>query len=68
MLVEVPLGSEAAKESVKRFEDTVEEIEKRRDADDWAPPPTMPSRETCGACDIRWDCPTAKASFPMRKP
>jgi DNA helicase-2/ATP-dependent DNA helicase PcrA len=68
MLVEVPLDSKAAQESVRLFERTVEEIERRREAEDWAPPKRMPSKETCGACDIRWDCRTAKASFPLRKP
>jgi DNA helicase II / ATP-dependent DNA helicase PcrA len=67
-LVEVPLGSKAAQDAVELFAKTVDEIELRKDKDDWSPPKRMPSKETCGACDIRWDCPTAKASFPMRKP
>lgn len=68
MTVEVPLGSKSAQEAVGLFELTVDEIEKRRETDDWSPPPKMPSKETCGACDIRWDCPVAKDKFPMRKP
>ncbi|MGP8124509.1 MAG: PD-(D/E)XK nuclease family protein [Nitrososphaerales archaeon] len=68
MTVEVPLGSKSAQESVSLFEKTVEEIERRRETDDWAPPPKMPSKETCDACDIRWDCPVAKDKYPLRRP
>lgn len=68
MIVEVPMGEKSAQEAMKLFEGTVGEIEKRRDADDWSPPQKMPSKETCGACDVRWDCPVARDKFPMRKP
>ena len=68
MLVTVPLGSKSAQEAVNLFVETVGEIERRRDKDDWSPPPVMPSRETCSVCDIRWDCPVAKSRFPLRRP
>ncbi|MDA4127438.1 MAG: PD-(D/E)XK nuclease family protein, partial [Thaumarchaeota archaeon] len=70
MLVEVPLGAKAAQEALALFGKTVYEIERRRDVDDWSAPETTPSKETCGACDIRWDCSAAKATykFPLRKP
>lgn len=70
MLVEVPLGPRAAQEALALFGKTVDEIENRRGRDDWSPPRFAPSKETCGACDIRWDCSVAMAAyrFPMRKP
>jgi glutathionyl-hydroquinone reductase len=68
MIVSVPLGSTAAKDAVELFARTVDEIESRKDRDDWSPPSTMPSIETCSACDIRWDCSAAKYSFPLRRP
>ncbi len=68
MVIDVPLRSESAKDSVDLFVKTVSEIETRREEDDWSPPSTIPSIETCSACDIRWDCPVAKSMFPMRHP
>jgi DNA helicase-2/ATP-dependent DNA helicase PcrA len=70
MLIEVPLGEKAAQEALSLFGETVGEIEKRRDADDWPAPRIAPSKETCGACDIRWDCSAAMTAyrFPLRKP
>lgn len=68
MLVEVPFNAESTAHALKIFTETVKEIERRREQNDWSPPTHMPSRETCGACDIRWDCPTAKKEFPLRYP
>jgi DNA helicase-2/ATP-dependent DNA helicase PcrA len=68
MVVEVRFDSKSTAEAMRTFTDTVKKIEHRREVDDWSPPPKMPSRETCGACDIRWDCSTAKSEFPMRYP
>ncbi|MFQ5911334.1 MAG: PD-(D/E)XK nuclease family protein, partial [Thermoplasmata archaeon] len=68
MLVEVPFGKRSISRAMNVFQGTVAEIERRRTLDDWSPPSQIPSRETCGACDIRWDCPTAGHMFPMRHP
>ncbi len=68
MLVEVPFDDNSTARAMKVFTDTVKEIERRRDMNDWTPPKHMPSRETCGACDIRWDCPTAEKEFPLKFP
>ena len=68
MTVNVPLGAKPAKAAVELFVKTVAEIETRREKDDWRPPAKMPSIETCSACDIRWDCSTAKHRFPLRVP
>jgi ATP-dependent DNA helicase UvrD/PcrA len=68
MLVEVPFDMGSTARAMKVFTDTVSEIERRRRTNDWSPPTRMPSRETCGACDIRWDCPTASKEFPLRFP
>ncbi len=68
MIVNVPLGAQSAKEAVELFVKTVDEIETRREKGDWRPPLKIPSMETCGACDVRWDCPTAKSKFPLRIP
>ncbi len=68
MLVEVPFDADSTARAMKIFTDTVKEIERRREANDWSPPAEMPSRETCGACDIRWDCPTVGKDFPLRFP
>ncbi len=68
MIVEVLFDSASIAEAMKVFTDTVEDIEHRREANDWRPPRRMPSRETCGACDIRWDCPTARKNFRMPYP
>lgn len=68
MVVDIPLSAKTAQDAVRLFVDTVTEIEKRREADDWSPPVRMPSMETCAACDIRWDCAAAKSKFPLRYP
>ncbi|MHB8585218.1 MAG: PD-(D/E)XK nuclease family protein [Thermoplasmatota archaeon] len=68
MVVEVPFDAASVDEAIRLFSETVQEIEHRRDDDDWSPPEKMPARETCSACDIRWDCSCAKAQFPMRYP
>ena len=68
MILEVKFDPKSTDEAMKIFVDTVDKIEKRIASDDWSPPSEMPSKYTCGACDIRWDCPTAKANFPIRYP
>ncbi len=68
MRVEVPFDTASTTRAMKIFIDTVKEIERRREANNWSPPTQPPSRETCGACDIRWDCPTAGKEFPLRFP
>lgn len=68
MCVEVPFDNESTKRAMKIFTGTVKEIERRREANDWSPPVEPPSKETCGACDIRWDCPTAGKDFHLRFP
>jgi hypothetical protein len=68
MVVEVPFDADSTARAMEVFTDTVKEIEQRRERDDWSPPTQMPSRETCGACDIRWDCSTVKGEFPFRYP
>jgi ATP-dependent DNA helicase UvrD/PcrA len=68
MTVEVPFNTGSTSEAMKVFIKTVAEIELRREKDDWSPPSEMPSSETCGACDIRWDCVTVKGKYKIRTP
>jgi hypothetical protein len=68
MLKEVKFDKSMSSEGLREFAQTVSEIERRRALDDWSPPAKMPSRETCAACDIRWDCKTAKDRFQYRYP
>ncbi len=68
MCVEVSFDSDSIARAMQVFVATVGEIEDRLDRDDWSPPTAMPSIETCGACDIRWDCPTAGSRFEFRYP
>ncbi len=68
MLVDIPFNEESISEAIQVFTETVQSIEDRRSRDDWSPPSHMPSIETCGVCDIRWDCPTVKGRFALRFP
>ena len=68
MVVEVPFSTGSTFEAMKVFIATVAEIEQRRERNDWSPPREMPSTETCGACDIRWDCPTVRGRYKVRAP
>lgn len=42
-----------------RFEETVMEIERIRETDTWSDlsADDVPNTQTCGECDLRWDCP-----------
>jgi DNA helicase II / ATP-dependent DNA helicase PcrA len=68
MLLEISFDEESISKAIEVFTDTVRTIEDRRSRDDWSPPSLMPSIETCGACDIRWDCTTVKGRFGARFP
>jgi PD-(D/E)XK nuclease superfamily len=70
MKVEIRFDEESTAVAMKTFVGTVAEIEESRKTDDWKPPTKAPSIKTCGACDIRWDCSTAKAAykFPLPTP
>lgn len=63
MFVTVPFDEATISKAMEEFARTVEEIERRKGSDDWSPPLVAPSRETCSACDIRWDCPTVNGQF-----
>jgi DNA helicase II / ATP-dependent DNA helicase PcrA len=63
MIVEVPFNAASVSEAMKEFARTVAEIERRSDTGDWGPPKDPPSRQTCAACDLRWDCPSPKERF-----
>lgn len=70
MKVEIRFDEASTAEAMETFIETVAEIETRREKDDWRPPAKPPSVKTCGACDIRWDCSTARRSykFPLPTP
>jgi putative RecB family exonuclease len=68
MTVEVTFDTESTSKAMKVFVKTVAKIESSREKDDWSPPSEMPSSETCGACDIRWDCPAVKGKYKIRPP
>jgi PD-(D/E)XK nuclease superfamily len=63
MKVEINFDEGSTAIAMKMFIGTVAEIEERREKDDWSPPSIAPSIKTCGACDIRWDCSTAKKAY-----
>jgi DNA helicase-2/ATP-dependent DNA helicase PcrA len=54
--------------AMKTFVETVAEIEARRAKGDWSPPVVPPSIKTCGSCDIRWDCSTARRAYKFTMP
>ncbi len=68
MLVDIAFDEESISTAIGVFTRTVRTIEDRRSREDWSPPSQMPSIETCGACDIRWDCSTVKGRFAPRFP
>lgn len=63
IFLEVPFDATSIGSAMLEFDQTVDEIEKREESDDWRPPAHAPSRETCAACDIRWDCSTVAGQF-----
>lgn len=63
MILEVPFSHASVSDAMEEFAKTVAEIERRTDAGDWSPPKEPPSRQTCAACDLRWDCPSPKERF-----
>lgn len=63
VFVEVPFDTASVAKAMDVFSSTVGEIEQRKEAGDWSPPASPPSRETCAACDSRWDCTTVAGSF-----
>lgn len=68
MFVDVPFDAVSVGAAMDVFDKTVDEIERRRRADDWSPPAIPPSRETCAACDIRWDCTAVAGQFKRPYP
>lgn len=68
MKVEIKFDEVSTAIAMKTFVGTVAEIEARREKGDWSPPATPPSIKTCGACDIRWDCPTASKAYKFSMP
>jgi len=55
--VEIPFDADRIEEAMETFRRTVSDIEESRDREVWPAPDEKPSKETCDACDIRWDCP-----------
>ena len=68
MTVEIKFDEVSTATAMKTFVATVAEIEARREKGDWSPPAVAPSVKTCGACDIRWDCTTAKKAYKFSMP
>jgi PD-(D/E)XK nuclease superfamily len=68
MKVEINFDEVSTAIAMKTFVGTVAEIEARREKGDWSPPVVPPSVKTCGACDIRWDCSTAKKAYKFTPP
>ena len=68
MFYEVPFDERSVKRAMSEFGKTVNEIETRIDSGDWSPPKDPPTRQTCAACDLRWDCPTPPERFAPSYP
>ncbi len=68
IFVSIPFDESTVATAMSEFGTTVAEIERRKDVGDWSPPSTPPSRETCAACDIRWDCPAVAGQFTRPYP
>jgi len=66
--VEIPFSREEIDRAIRIFSDTVGDIEESRRLESWpAPEPEeAPTEETCGGCDLRWDCPTVEGGYPLR--
>jgi len=66
--VEIPFDEAKIEQAMETFRRTVNEIQESRDQEDWPTPNEKPSKETCDACDIRWDCPIREDDYPLRTP
>lgn len=68
--VEIPFSREEIDRAISIFSNTVADIEESRRTESWpAPAPgDAPTEETCGGCDLRWDCPTVQGEYPLRTP
>lgn len=66
--VEIEFDRAQIDRAMETFRATVSDIEESRETQEWRPPTEAPSEETCSACDLRWDCPTVDAQYPMRAP
>lgn len=66
--VEIPFDEDRIDEAMETFRRTVFDIEESRVREEWPTPDENPSKETCDACDIRWDCPLREDDYPLRTP
>ena len=66
-LLEVELDPVDVQEALQSFNQTVQEIENCRSTRQWPDPAVSPSKPTCDACDLRWNC-TAAVNFDRQYP
>lgn len=66
-LLEVDLDPPAIKQALESFGQTVQDIEACRANRRWRDPVEAPSRSTCNACDLRWNC-SATVGFGREYP
>lgn len=55
-------------EVMERFTDTVGDIEDFRARKEWPTPTEIPSKETCDACALRWNCEAVEDEYPRQTP
>ncbi len=57
-------------QAMNSFSQTVNDIEQCKTNDRWDPldPLKRPDKETCDICDLRWNCPTVRGNYQMRRP
>ena len=65
---EIPFDRALIDDAMERFTDTVGDIEDFRAREEWPAPAEPPSKETCDACDLRWDCEAVEGAYPRRTP
>lgn len=58
-VMEVNLDPAAVEEALSFFDATAAEIEACRSTRHWPAPSKAPAKQTCNACDLRWNCEAA---------
>jgi len=69
--LEVEIDPLTVIEAMDNFNDTVEQIEHCRGINSWQNPNEKPPKDTCSACDLRWNCSATIAfgnTFPLLYP
>jgi hypothetical protein len=65
---EVTFSAKMIQDALKEFNITAQQIMSCKASRSWPKPTHDPGTETCDICDIRWNCPSKSAQYPLRLP